>query len=66
MKPTINFGNLLTGLQCLAERDKLILVALINSHGMPENGDKAEIERVIAQTIIAAAREKRQDTRQRN
>jgi hypothetical protein len=59
MSPTINFGNLLTGLQCLAERDKIILVALINSHGALENGDAAKIERVLAQKVIAAARETR-------
>lgn len=59
MKPMINFAGLLTGLQCLAEREKVMLLALINAHNALENGDRAKIERVVAEIIIAAAREKR-------
>jgi hypothetical protein len=57
MEPVVDFGNLLTGLQYLPEREKIILVALINAHGMAQNGDVAKIERLVGQTIIAAARE---------
>lgn len=59
MEGAIDFGDLLTGLQYLPEREKIILVALINSHGPSQNGDSAKIERLIGQTIIAAARENR-------
>jgi hypothetical protein len=59
MEAAIDFGDLLTGLQYLPEREKIILVALINSHGASQNGDSAKLERLIGQTIIAAARENR-------
>jgi len=57
MEPVIDFGNLLTGLQYLPEREKIILIALINAPAMAQNGDLAKIERVVGQIIIAAARE---------
>jgi hypothetical protein len=57
MEPVVDFGNLLTGLQYLPEREKIILVALINAQGMAQNGEVAKIERLVGQTIIAAARE---------
>jgi hypothetical protein len=57
MEPLLDFGDLLTGLQRLPEREKIILVALINAHGTRENSDVAKIERLVAETVIAAARE---------
>jgi hypothetical protein len=57
MERLIEFGNLVTGLQHLPEREKIILVALINGHGISENGDARKIECMVAQTIITAARD---------
>lgn len=59
MEPLIEFGDLVTGLQRLPEREQIIVVALINAHGRPERGDAAKIERLVAQTLIAAARDQR-------
>lgn len=54
------------GLQRLPEQEKIILVAIINGHGRPETGDMAKIERLVAQTIVAAARENRTSARTEN
>ena len=48
MEPLIDFRDLVTGLQRLPEREKIIVVALINAHGSPESGDAAKIERLVA------------------
>jgi hypothetical protein len=57
MEPLIDFADLLKGLQCLPEREKIILVALVNAHGSRENGNRARLERLVAEAVIAAARE---------
>lgn len=57
MEPVIDFGDLVTGLQQLPEREKIILVALINAVRIAQNGELAKIERLVGQSIIAAARE---------
>lgn len=62
MEAVIDFGNLLNGMQRLPEREKIILVALINAHGSPQNGDPGKIERMVAESIIAAARENQRET----
>jgi hypothetical protein len=59
MKPLIDFADLVSGLQRLPERDKIILVALINDHGRAANGNAAKIERILAQSLIGAARDQR-------
>jgi hypothetical protein len=59
VEPLINFGDLVTGLQRLPEREKLILMALINGQGRTKNRDVEKVERMIAQTLIAAARNQR-------
>jgi hypothetical protein len=56
MEAIVEFGNVVTGLQHLPEREKIIIAALMNAHGT-QNVDTAKLERLIAQTIIAAARE---------
>lgn len=53
-----DFADLVNGLQYLPEREKIILLALINTQRTALNGDKAKIERLIGQTIIAVAIEK--------
>lgn len=58
MEYTRDFGELVNGLQYLPEREKIILLALINTQRTALNGDKAKIERLIGQTIIAIANEK--------
>lgn len=57
MEPLIDFADLVTGLQRLPEREKIILVALINGHGRTEKGNVAKIERMVAQAAIAVARD---------
>jgi hypothetical protein len=57
MESVIDFGSLLTGLQYLPEREKIILMALINVPAMTQDGDLAKIERLVGQTIISEARE---------
>ena len=64
MEAAIDFGNVLSGLQYLPEREKIILVALINAQGAAQNGEVAKIERLIGQTLITAARENRQGVHQ--
>jgi hypothetical protein len=44
----------------LPEREKIILVALINAYGKSENGDGAKIERLVAQTIRGCAKRNQQ------
>jgi hypothetical protein len=56
-EPLIDFGDLMTGLQRLPEREKIILVALIKGHGRTEKGNVAKIERMVAQAAIAVARD---------
>ena len=63
MKPLIDFGDLLTGLQQLPEREKIILVALINAVRIAQNGELAKIERLVGQSVIAAARDNCRDAR---
>jgi hypothetical protein len=60
MEALIDFSNLMNGMQYMPDRDKIILVALINAH-TPENGDSAKIERLIGQIVIAAARDKKRN-----
>jgi hypothetical protein len=57
MEPNIDIGNVLAGLQYLPEREKIILVALINAQAAAQNGEVAKIERLVGQILIAAARE---------
>jgi hypothetical protein len=59
MEGPIDFGNLMAALQYLPDREKIVLVALINAQAVPETGDPAKIERLIGQIVIAAARDKR-------
>lgn len=65
MQLVIDFGDLLSGLQQLPEREKIILPALINAVRIAQNGEVAKIERFVGQTIIAAARESRRDAQPR-
>jgi hypothetical protein len=60
MEAPIDFSNLMNGMQYMPDRDKIILVALINSHAT-ENSEGAKIERLIGQFVIAAARDKRRN-----
>ena len=39
MEPVIDFGDLVTGLQQLPEREKIILPALINAVRIAQNGE---------------------------
>jgi hypothetical protein len=55
MQPLVEFGDLVTGLQRLPEREKIILVALINDVERGETGEVPKIERMVAQTLISAA-----------
>ena len=59
MEGAIDFGSLMAALQYLPDREKIVLVALINAQAVPETGDPAKIERLIGQMIIGAARDKR-------
>lgn len=54
MESVIDFGKLLTGRQYLPEREKIILMALINASDTAQNGDLAKIERLVGMIIIAA------------
>ena len=60
MEALIDFSNLMNGMQYMPDRDKIILVALINAH-TPENGDSAKVERLIGQIVIGAARDKKRN-----
>jgi hypothetical protein len=53
-----DFGDLVNGLQYLPEREKIILLSLIHTQCTAMNGDKAKLERMIGQMVIAVAREK--------
>lgn len=66
MESMLDFSNLLMGLQRLPEQEKIILVAIINAHGTAGTGDAGKIERMVAQTIMAAARENRTSGRTEN
>jgi hypothetical protein len=61
MEPVIDFGDLLNGLRQLPEREKIILVALINAVRIAQNGELAKIERLVGQSVIAAARDNCRD-----
>ena len=52
-----DFADLVNGLQYLPEREKLILLALINTQRPALNGDKAKLETLIGQIVIAVANE---------
>ncbi|HET6756259.1 MAG TPA: hypothetical protein VFH21_01420 [Burkholderiales bacterium] len=52
-----DFADLVNGLQYLPEREKLILLALINTQHPALNGDKAKLETLIGQIVIAVANE---------
>jgi hypothetical protein len=62
MESVIDFGKLLTGLQYLPEREKIIPMALINAPAMAQDGDLPKIERLVGQIVIAAARENHRGT----
>jgi hypothetical protein len=62
MERAIDFGNVLSGLQYLPEREKIILVAVINAQALAQNGEMAKIERLVGQMVIAAARDNHHGT----
>ncbi|MDA8095483.1 MAG: hypothetical protein M0T84_16565 [Betaproteobacteria bacterium] len=58
MEEAIDFGSLLNGLQHMPEKDKIVLLALIDRQSGAQNGEVAKIERIIGQMMVSAAREK--------
>jgi hypothetical protein len=46
-----DFADLVNGLKYLPEREKLILLTLINTQRTALNGDKAKLERLIGQIV---------------
>ena len=45
----MDFGSILTGLQQMSKKDKLILVALMDRRELSKNGEKAEVDRYIGE-----------------
>ncbi|MDA8093140.1 MAG: hypothetical protein M0T84_04380 [Betaproteobacteria bacterium] len=56
MEQSVDFGSLLSGLQCMPERDKIIFSALMERQLRLKTPEAAKVERLLGRMTIDAAR----------